>query len=88
MTISSPWEALSGDPLPWLLDERHPNLHWRVLAELVGRPLASPAVVRSRGGANAVEPVAALLEALLPDGGWADSAGWCDAAGGHGWRLL
>ena len=88
MPISSAWEALRGDPLPWLLDERHPNLHWRALTELVGRPAASPAVERARGGANAVEPVAALLEALLPDGSWADGAGWWDAAGGHGWRLL
>jgi len=29
------WEALSGDPLPWPLDEHRPNLLWRVLVELL-----------------------------------------------------
>ena len=54
------WEALTGDPLPWLLDDHRPNLLLRVLVELVGRPAGSPAVLRARGGANAVEPVASL----------------------------
>lgn len=82
------WEALRGDPLPWLLDDERPNLQWRTLAELVGRPVTSPAVVRARGGANAVDPVAALLEELLPDGSWACGAAWWDAGVGPGWRLL
>lgn len=82
------WEALRGDPLPWLLDSERPNLQWRTLAELVGRPVTSPAVVRARGGANAVDPVAALLEELLPDGSWACGAAWWDAGVGPGWRLL
>lgn len=82
------WEALRGDPLPWLLDDERPNLQWRTLTELVGRPAASPAVARARGGANAVDPVAALLEALHPDGSWACGAAWWDAGVGPGWRLL
>lgn len=82
------WEALRGDPLPWLLDDERPNLQWRTLTELVGRPTASPAVVRAQGGANAVDPVAALLEALHPDGSWACAEAWWDAGVGPGWRLL
>jgi len=82
------WEALSGDSLPWLLDETRPNLHWRVLVELVGRPADSPAVRRARSGANACSPVAALLEDLQPDGSWAsDATLWSDHRG-PGWRLL
>ena len=65
------WESLRGDPLPWLLDPNRPNLHWRVLTELVGRPPESPAVVRARGGADAVEPIASLIADLQPDGTWA-----------------
>jgi hypothetical protein len=53
-----------------LLDEDRPNLVARVLVDLVGRPPTSPAVVRARGGGNAVDPVASLLEPLHPDGGW------------------
>jgi len=82
------WEALTGDPLPWLLDERRPNLLWRVLVELVGRPAASSAVVRARGGANAVEPVATLLAELSPEGTWTTERPAWARYGGAGWRLV
>lgn len=59
-----------------------------MLTEVIGRPADSPAVVRARGGANAVEPVANLLEDLLPDGSWGCDAALWDAFGGPGWRLL
>ena len=82
------WEALTGDPLPWLLDEHRPNLMWRVLVELIGRPAGSPAVLRARGGANAVEPVATLLAGLGRDGsGATDPPLWARYAG-SGWRLV
>jgi hypothetical protein len=82
------WEALTGDPLPWLLDESRPNLHWRVLVELVGRPLASPAVERARGGASAAGPIAALLGELHPDGNWASDETRWKPFSGPGWRLV
>jgi hypothetical protein len=82
------WEALRGDSLGWLLDQSRPNLHWRVLVELVGRPADSPAVRRARGGANAAEPVAGLLADLQPDGRWATSTPRWNRYAGPGWRLL
>ncbi len=82
------WEALRGDSLDWLLDPARPNLHWRVLVELVGRPTDSPAVRRARGGANAVEPVASLLADLHPDGGWATTVPRWSVYNGPGWRLV
>ena len=82
------WEALTGDPLPWLLDERRPNLIWRVLVELVGRPPGSSAVLRARGGANAAEPVATLLAELRPDGTWATEHPSWTRYHGAGWRLI
>ena len=82
------WEALRGDALGWLLDPARPNLHWRVLVELVGRPADSPAVRRARGGANAVEPVASLLAELHPDGEWATTTPMWSVYGGPGWRLM
>jgi hypothetical protein len=82
------WEALSGDPLPWLLDEHRPNLLWRVLVELIGRPAGSPAVLRARGGANAVGPVATLIAELAPDGSWSVSCPTWARYGGPGWRLV
>jgi len=82
------WEALLGDPLPWLLDEHRPNLHWRVLVELVGRPVDSPAVCRARGGASAAQPVATLLWDLQPDGTWATAISPWRRYDGPGWRFV
>lgn len=64
------WEALRADPVAWLLDEAAANVVWRVLVELFERPQDSLAVRRARSGANVCEPVATLLEPLLPDGTW------------------
>jgi hypothetical protein len=59
-----------------------------VLLELVGRPAESRAVLRARGGANAVEPVASLLAALEPHASWSgDQPTWARYAG-PGWRLV
>lgn len=89
MTIcTDAWEALRGDPLPWLLDQRRPNLHWRVLVELVRRPPESPAVARARGGSDAVEPVASLIADLHPDGSWAVDVPLWRPYAGPGWRFL
>ena len=74
--------------MPWLLDESRPNLHWRVLVELVQRPPSSPAVIRSRGGADAAEPIASLLAELNPDGTWATDAGYWKPCSGPGWRIV
>jgi hypothetical protein len=82
------WEALAGDPLPWLLDEQRPNLLWRALVELVGRPAESVAVGRARGGANAAEPVASLLAELDPDGSWSSERPTWSRYAGPGWRLV
>lgn len=87
-TCNDSWESLRGDPLPWLLDPRSPNLHWRVLLELVRRPPESPAVVRARGGSDAAEPVASLIADLHPDGTWASDQPLWQPYSGPGWRLL
>ena len=89
MTVcTDTWESLRGDPLPWLLDPSCPNLHWRVLVELVQRPPESPAVIRARGGASASEPVASLLRDLHPDGTWIDDPPLWKSYSGAGWRLV
>lgn len=88
MAISHGWEALRGDPLPWLLDPRRPNLHWRVLVELFQRPLSSPAVVRARGGADAAEPVATLIADFNPEEGWPDTLPVWSTYDGAGWRAV
>ncbi len=54
--------------MPRLLDEHRPNLIWRVLVDVVGRPAGSPAVRRARGDADAQPPVSDLLAALGPGG--------------------
>ena len=87
-TCADAWESLRGDPLPWLLDPHRPNLHWRVLVELVRRPPESPAVVRARGGSDVVEPVASLIADLHPDGSWAVDVPLWRPYAGPGWRFL
>jgi len=87
-TCTQPWEALRADSLGWLLDQGRPNLHWRVLVDLVGRPADSPAVRRARGGANAAEPVAGLLTDLHPNGEWATREPTWKRDTGPGWRLV
>lgn len=82
------WGSLRADPIQWLLDERQPNLLWRVLVELFERPLDSVAVRRARGAASAAEPVATLLERLAPDGTWMERVGWWSRYHGAGWRLV
>jgi hypothetical protein len=84
----SGWQALTGDPLPWLLEGVRPGLHWRVLTEMIQRPYESPAVRRARSGANAAEPIAGLLADLLPDGTWASRVQPWTAYSGGGWRTL
>jgi len=86
--IAHAWESLRGDPMPWLLDEFRPNLHWRVLVEFVRRPPSSPAVIRTRGAADAVEPIASLLADLNPDGTWATDVGYWKPCSGPGWRIV
>ena len=88
VSISDAWESLRGDPMPWLLDEDRPNLHWRVLVELLRRPVSSPAVLRARGGADAAEPIASLLAELDPDGSWATGVGYWRPYSGPGWRIV
>jgi hypothetical protein len=87
-TCENGWEALRADPLPWLLDDAHPNLKWRALVELVRRPVTSPAVRRARGGANASQPIASLLRDLSPDGTWMTAALPWTLAIGPAWRLI
>jgi hypothetical protein len=81
------WEALRGDSLGWLLDETRPNLHWRVLVELIGRPAASPAVRRARDRADSAEPVASLLTKLEADGEWLSRVPLWVPYRGFGWRF-
>ena len=82
------WEALSGDPLPWLLRGHRPNLQWRAAVELFGRAIESPAVRRAQGAASAAQPVASLIEELHPDGSWATSVpAWARYAGPE-WRFI
>lgn len=88
MICEQGWEALRGDTLRWLLDPARPNVVWRALIELIGRPEDSPAVRRARGGVNAAEPVASLLEELHPDGTWATDVGTWTRYSGPGWRLV
>lgn len=87
-TCSYGWEALRGDPFPWLLQGDRPNLQWRAAVELAGRPNDSPVVLRAQSAASAAEPVASLIEQLQPDGTWATPAPLWARYAGPAWRLV
>lgn len=87
-TVSDGWQALTGDPIAWLLDAGGPNLRWRVLVDLVRRPPDSPAVVRARGGANIIEPVASLLADFDAQVGWRSELPTWQPYDGPGWRMV
>jgi hypothetical protein len=87
-TVSDGWQALTGDPIQWLLDVGGPNLQWRVLVDLVRRPSDSPAVVRARGGANIIEPVASLLADFDTEVGWRSELPAWQPYDGPGWRIV
>ena len=45
-------------------------------------------MVRARGGSDAVDPVASLIEDLYPDGSWASDVPLWRPYSGPGWRML
>ncbi len=67
----APWrKRLAGDPLPWLLETTDPAVRVATLTRLLDRPHDDPEVVRARGRAMRVDPIAGILAAQHAEGWW------------------
>lgn len=54
----------------WLLEPDDPSVRYRTLTELMGKPAGDPVAAASRKAIPGSAPVAALLDAMHPDGYW------------------
>ncbi|MDZ4158302.1 MAG: hypothetical protein U1B80_00805, partial [Anaerolineaceae bacterium] len=70
--MHTPFERLSGDPLPWLLNPENPSVRCWILMEILDRPATDPEVQETRA-AIAYQPLVKTLFALQqPEGYWGD----------------
>ena len=58
------------DPLPWLLDPADPGPRYLALRDLLGRAPGDPELESARELAHRAGPIAAVLEAMQPEGWW------------------
>jgi len=63
-------DALRGDPLPWLLERDDPAVRHLALRHLMDEPEDASLVQRARAAAMRVDPIAAILDAMDPEGWW------------------
>jgi hypothetical protein len=69
----STWQdQLKSDPLPWLLEPDDPGVRYLALRDLLDRPAADPELLAARRSAHMQGPIAAVLEAMAPEGYWVE----------------
>jgi hypothetical protein len=60
------------DPLPWLLDTASPGVRYLALRDLLDLPANDAELRAARQQAHKAGPIAAILEAMHPDGYWVE----------------
>jgi hypothetical protein len=65
-------EQLKGDPRAWLLEPADPGARYLALRDLLSRPADDPELVAARRAAHERGPIAAVLDAMAPDGYWVE----------------
>jgi hypothetical protein len=64
--------ALRGDPVPWLLERDDPAVRHLALVALMDEPPDAVPVRRARAAAMRADPIAAILDAMDPQGWWVE----------------
>lgn len=82
------WRHLAADPTRFLLDDQEPGVVHRVLVELLGRPVDSPAVGRARAAARERGRAAAILGRQGVLGYWGSPGAYGARWSGSAWHLL
>jgi hypothetical protein len=69
--MSQQWSHyLTGDPIPWLLEEDNPSVRYFALRDLLGRPANDPDLLSARSSIMTSKPVREILDAQYPSGYW------------------
>ena len=67
-----PWrDRLRGEPVDWLLEPDSPAVRYLALRDLLDLPGDDPELQAARRAAHAEGPIAAILDAMHPEGYWA-----------------
>ena len=82
------WRHLKGDPTRFLFDGNEPGVEWRVLVELLGRGMDSPAVERALAGARERGTAAAILARQEGVGLWGSPGAVGRRWSGSVWQFL
>ncbi len=83
-----PFDRLSADPLPWLLDPAEPAVRHLALVDLLDRPRDDSEVRSALAAAMASAPIASILAAQDPEGWWiARGGGYSPKYTGTVWQL-
>ncbi len=86
---ASPSAALSGDPLPWLLEPEDPSVRYFALRDLLGRGEHDPEVQAARATIMESEPIRTILANRHPDGYWVKPGqGYSPKYTATTWQLL
>jgi hypothetical protein len=59
------------DPLPWLLEQQDPGIRYLALRDLLNLSPDDPELQAAQQAAHTQSPIAAILDAMHPDGYWA-----------------
>jgi hypothetical protein len=84
-------DRLTGDPLPWLLedDAENPGVRYFVLTDILDKPQDDPEVEEARQAVMAAGPVPVILEAQEPEGFWVEPGpGYYPKYRGTVWQLI
>jgi hypothetical protein len=84
------WQnQLKADPLPWLLDCGEPTVRYLALRHLLDLPEDDPELQATRRQAHAQGPIAAILDAMQPEGYWVEpGSGYYPKYQGSVWSLI
>ena len=63
-------DQLNGDSLSWLLEPENPGVRYLALRDLLDLPQDDPQLSSARTTAHTNGPIAAILDAMHPDGYW------------------
>ena len=80
---------LNAAPLPWLLDSEDPSVRYRTMRDLLDLPPDDPELQAAHRQAHAQGPIAAILDAMHPDGYWVEPGpGYYPKYQGSVWSLI
>jgi hypothetical protein len=63
-------DQVNGDPLSWLLEDDTPAVQYLAMRDLEARPADDPEMVDAQRQAYTEGPIAAILDAMEPEGYW------------------